>query len=118
MSFRTEELPVGIPEVKVLLNAENAQKGGVGIDGNRDIDWMYDNTDYEACKAMYGRSWPNRSGTFGLDTCQADYTEEGASGSELLDNAREGNKPLTGKGDPTSPIQTGHRRKPRGSGAF
>ena len=60
---------------------------------------------------MYGRCW--YMGQKGLGKIDCDYTEEGGSGSELLQNAREGNKPLMGKGDPTSPIQTGMRDKPR-----
>lgn len=88
-------------------DAENARKGGVGIDDNRDIDWVYHQTDFEANKAMFGRSWPNRDGHFGLDTCSADYKEP-ADISGLLDDAREGNRPLMGPGSgPTSPEQTG-----------
>jgi hypothetical protein len=91
------------------------KRGAMGIDGSKD-DAFSRNADQKDTDAMYGRGiyQGNRKGTAPVD---CDYLEEGESNSKVQEGAREGNRPLLGRGSPTDPIQTGFRKKPR-SGAF
>jgi hypothetical protein len=91
------------------------KRGAKGIDGNDSSDitrkWM--ETEATACMYLLTDAVVDYEGEL-VDT---DYLAEGASGSELLQSARRGNKPLLGKGEPTSPEQTGFRKR-KLSGAF
>ena len=90
------------------------KRGAMGIDGSKD-DAFSHNADQADTDAMYGRGFyqGNKKGTAPVD---CSYAEEGESGSVLLQNARIGNRPLTGRGTPQSVEQTGFRK--RRSGAF
>ena len=99
----------------------NTYKGGVGIDGNKHAEsakknFTTEGQDWDAVVSQFGRSWL-KTPTYGSGSHDCSYGDEGESGSVLLDNARIGQKPLIGKGDPTSPIQTGMRTKPRANDA-
>jgi hypothetical protein len=98
-------------------DSEGWRRGSMGIDG--DSGWDFTRDDVEDRKHQFDRSWNLgnlKKSDFQAMDCK--YLEEGASGSELLDNARVGARPLIGKGDPQSAEQTGFRKKPRLSGAF
>jgi hypothetical protein len=86
-------------------DSEGWRRGAMGMDDVADRRHQFD------------RSW--NVGNLKKSDFQAmdcDYTEEGAGGSELLENARRGNRPLLGRGSPESAEQTGFRK--RRSGAF
>jgi hypothetical protein len=89
-------------------DADGYKRGAMGIDGSKDDDFGH-NADQADTDAMYGRGiyQGNKKGIAPVD---CSYGEEGANGSELLREARQGNRPL-------SPEQTGFSGKRR-SGAF
>jgi hypothetical protein len=100
---------------------DDSTKGweGSGIDEN-DINWVGKQVDRKALKG-FGFQLEGHASD---DKVVADMDEDGASGSELWENARpQGTKPLLGRGTPQSAEQTGIRRLPSGakrrfSGAF
>jgi hypothetical protein len=96
-------------------DSEGWRRGAMGIDG--DSGWDFTKDDVADRRHQFDRSW--NVGNLKKSDFQAmdcDYTEEGAGGSELLENARRGNRPLLGRGSPESAEQTGFRK--RRSGAF
>ena len=95
-------------------DTDNTFKGGVGIDGNKDNDFVKKNQDWDAVTSQFGRSW-FKSPSFGLELFDCDYTDEGWSNSKVLENSREGYR------NEKSPEQTGVRTdkpKRRLSGAW
>jgi hypothetical protein len=99
-------------------DAENALKGGFGIDGDKDSDFSRKHMDKAAIKGLYGAQALD-AGARNLIDC--DYNEDTKTGSSLIRGANpEGTPPIMSRGSPTSPSQTGMRSdKPkRRSGAF
>jgi hypothetical protein len=92
-------------------DSEGWRRGAMGIDG--DSGWDFTKDDVADRKHQFDRSWNLgnlKKSDFQAMDCK--YLEEGASGSELLDNARVGNRPLLGKGTPEEPYPDGLSETP------
>ena len=97
----------------MTTHRDDTVKPGQGIDGDKGEKFTQEHFDRDCLISMYGMPLSPKGFRSPIE---CEYQEEVTPNSEVLAGARKGNRPLLGKGKPTSPEQTGWRRKL--SGAF